>query len=268
MQLTTPYTETTLQILKAGGWYEGRKVSPEPLQQALGEYEGEEFPMIESAVKLYQEMGGLKFSFYNSQAKHENIIGFDAEKATEYLFPGDVAEEYLPLSQSRHLIPVGYWNDSSRIMFIDEQSRLYLGADAFFELLGNTPAEALNRIFGNQVHIPSNEEIASIERTHIQAPPQPPKRVKKEGFFSGHNAQQAFQAAKKLLDEKKYTYTNIGEPRKESGFLIEETGEVIDVWVISYDQVVPNFDDNVSFIYLDDRDLELIHILTKYGYDY
>jgi hypothetical protein len=109
-----------------------------------------EFDLTGAAANLYQELGELSFPFYNTRNNRVEEIRFDVEEAVSVLFPGDVAEEYLPLTNSKVLTPVAYWNNSAGIIMVDEKARIYLGVDEYFECLGQTPKEAFDRIFNSQ----------------------------------------------------------------------------------------------------------------------
>ncbi|QJD97800.1 hypothetical protein HH214_18920 [Mucilaginibacter robiniae] len=78
-----------------------------------------------------------------------------------------------------------------------------------------------------------------------------------------HTALQAIRSAEKLLIEKKIKYALINPPHFEKGLQGQSTIGPTDVWVLSYIYVC--FQDEISFIYLNDTDLSLNHILTKHG---
>lgn len=131
-----------LLVLKKAGWHRERAINLGRLRSGLEEYEGE-FPLLDLTADFYKEFGELTIKFFNPQSQQEDIWETDFAKATEFLFPGDVREEYLPRVSCQYLIPFGYWTDASRILFIDESGKVYLGADAYLALLGNTFEDAL-----------------------------------------------------------------------------------------------------------------------------
>ena len=134
-----------LLVLKKAGWRPGRNINLAQLRSSIDAYAGE-FPLLDSTANFYKEFGELSIPFFNVKSREEDIVVIDFEKATEFLFPGDVQEEYMPRVKSQFLIPIGYWTDPSRILFIDENNKIYLGADAYLALMGNSFEEALGRI--------------------------------------------------------------------------------------------------------------------------
>lgn len=151
------YSEKTRQIFSRNGWFEGRRIKLDKFNHVLSEY-GNEFDLTGAAAALYQELGELSLLFYSTRNNREEVICFDVEEAVSVLFPGDIQEEYLPLTNSKVLTPVAYWNNSAGIIMADEKGRVYLGADEYFECLGQTPEEAFDRIFNGQVGLPVNQE--------------------------------------------------------------------------------------------------------------
>jgi len=79
-----------------------------------------------------------------------------------------------------------------------------------------------------------------------------------------HNALQAIHVAEKVLKDKKIKYVNIDPPRFEEVIFEQGMSERADVWIVPYVYLV--FQDESAFIYLNDEDLSLIHILTGHGY--
>jgi len=132
-------------ILKKAGWRQGRSINLSRLRSALTEYEGE-FPLLDSTADFYKEYGELEIKFFNPQTQKDDTWETDFEKATEFLFPGDVTEEYLPRVNCQYLVPFGYWTDAARILFMDESGKVYLGADDYLALLGNTFEGALEAV--------------------------------------------------------------------------------------------------------------------------
>jgi hypothetical protein len=143
------YSEKTLQILRLNGWFEGRCIELDKFTRVLAEY-GDEFDLTGAAADLYEAFGELTFSFYNAHNNRVEEIRFDIEEAVSVLFPGDIKEEYLPLTNSKVLTPIAYWNNAARIIMADEKAMIYLGADEYFECLGHTPEEAFDRIFNGK----------------------------------------------------------------------------------------------------------------------
>jgi len=151
------YSEKTQQIFGRNGWFEGRRIKLDKFTRVLAEH-GNEFDLTGTAAALYQELGELSFPFYSSRNNREEVISFDIEEAVSLLFPGDVQEEYLPLTDSKVLTPVAYWNEADQIIMADEKGRIYLGVDEYFECLGQTPEEAFDRIFNSQAGQLVNQE--------------------------------------------------------------------------------------------------------------
>lgn len=132
-------------ILQKAGWYANRRISLDRLWKSLLEYDGE-FIVLDTIADFYREFGELQFDFYNVITNKEDVIEINFDKATELLFKGDVTEEYLPKIRANHLIPLGYWSNSARILLMDESGKLYLGADEYLALLGNNFLDALHNI--------------------------------------------------------------------------------------------------------------------------
>ncbi|MGY4538991.1 hypothetical protein ACVW0P_003417 [Mucilaginibacter sp. UYNi724] len=151
------YSEKTLHIFRQNGWFEGRRIKLDKFTHVLSGY-NDEFDLTGAAASLYQELGELSFSFYNARNNRVEEIVFDVEEAVSVLFPGDIKEDYLSLTNSKVLTPIAYWNNSAGIIMADEKARIYLGVDDYFECLGQTPEEAFDKIFNSQAGQPVNQE--------------------------------------------------------------------------------------------------------------
>ncbi len=80
-----------------------------------------------------------------------------------------------------------------------------------------------------------------------------------------HTSKQAFEAARKILEQYQITHMKIGTPEPKTGYQHQPGAPVINIWVVNYTYMV--FQEEDAFIYLNDRDeLNLIYIMTGHGY--
>lgn len=79
-----------------------------------------------------------------------------------------------------------------------------------------------------------------------------------------YNINQVIVVASAILRERNIEYVTLAVPTYKTSFGYKD--KVTDVWVVSYTYLV--FQEEIAFIYLDDlHELELIHIVTKHGYE-
>jgi hypothetical protein len=79
-----------------------------------------------------------------------------------------------------------------------------------------------------------------------------------------HNSTEALEAAKEILKRLKVKYETVKVHEFKPEAKIEETGQIVDLWVVNYTYRV--FEEESAFVYINDTDLKLIYVLTKHGY--
>ena len=134
-----------LPIVEKAGWYPNRKINLNKLRRSMQEYDNE-FPLLDIVADFYKTFGELCYHFCNGKTHQEELIETSFDKASSFLYKGDITEEYMPKVSAAYLIPIGYWNKESCILLMDEQGKIYLGADRYFAMLGNCFTEALENI--------------------------------------------------------------------------------------------------------------------------
>ncbi|MGY4538990.1 inosine/xanthosine triphosphate pyrophosphatase family protein [Mucilaginibacter sp. UYNi724] len=79
-----------------------------------------------------------------------------------------------------------------------------------------------------------------------------------------HNSTEVLEASKEMLKRLKIKYETIKVQEFKPNAKIEETGQIVNLWVVNYTYTV--FEEESAFVYIDDTDLKLIYVLTKHGY--
>lgn len=132
-------TEKSQSILRAAGWFPGRRVSLEPYESVIRRPDGSIDP---TAAAFLTEFGGL----HVRHAGYRNYIHFDPVDAAECM---DVAPDYEEVA-GQPLTTVGLSDAWSTLMLMTPTGRLY-GLLEDLRDYGEPAEEGLNNFFENRV---------------------------------------------------------------------------------------------------------------------
>jgi hypothetical protein len=137
-----PLTKRSIEILRAAGWFPGRRVPVTAFAAALA---GFGRPATERVLEFLAEFGGLRVDL----SGYRDFVNFDAEDAVTCISH----ERLQGLEQlaQQPLTVVGFCNGWNSVMLMGPGGRLYAGADDLLDF-GEPAGEALNALFaGNPV---------------------------------------------------------------------------------------------------------------------
>ncbi|MGE5417101.1 MAG: SUKH-3 domain-containing protein [Acidobacteriota bacterium] len=127
-------SDNTIQILKAAGWYEGRKIDIEVFESNLNKLGYEVFQPVK---QFLQEFGMLKFQDALEQVHDTSKIFIEYFKHGKF----SIEENYC----GERLVPVGTLSDGELLLFVSESGKVYCSTGK----LGDNPWEAWECLINN-----------------------------------------------------------------------------------------------------------------------
>jgi len=146
------WSEYTLEVLKAAGWYPERRIDPEPFISVLRE---EGYEVSSAVVEFLSRFGGLTVTHRHQAADFAASRGWCTEDQFEFYasrlathFPSDIRRDY-ERRIGRPVCLVGSCCGKRMLLFMSDDGAVYESYDDILNVVGRNAIESLNTICNN-----------------------------------------------------------------------------------------------------------------------